>query len=276
MSGEGPESPKQKDVYRPSVQVGAPFQVWSMDILGPLHLSSKGHNYLLTVKDVFSKWFEPIPLSNTTSDKVLHALQMLSARFGHPFQVHMDNATYFRSQMMQEAFRRAGTLTYNPQSKSVERVHRELNIMLWVLCHQHAADWEEVLPAALLALRSTVHESTGVTPFAWVYRKEPATPLDMLCHFPGSPLVAHSYIRQLEDHQFKAHRLIQVQLACSLQRRPVCTGMNAIPSSQGKESGCSPPNPRPIANWPSHTPALGRSPGSTLYPQDNPPRGELV
>ena len=27
--------PKQKDVYRPSVQAGAPFQVWSMDILGP-------------------------------------------------------------------------------------------------------------------------------------------------------------------------------------------------------------------------------------------------
>ena len=72
---------------------------------------------------------------------------------------------------MQKAFWRAGirltfTPTYNSQSNSVERVHRDINAMLRVLCHQHSADWEEVLPAALLALRSAVHESTGVTPFA--------------------------------------------------------------------------------------------------------------
>ena len=75
---------------------------------------------------------------------------------------------------MQEAFQRAGvrltyTPTYNPQSNSVERTHRDLNTMLRVLCHQHAADWEEVLPAALLALCSAVHESNGVTPFACLY-----------------------------------------------------------------------------------------------------------
>ena len=185
-------APRQKNVHRPSVQAGTPFQVWSMDVLGPLRASSEGHRYLLTLKDVFSKWFEAIPLRNTMSEQVLRALQMLYVRFGHPLQVHTDNATYFRSQMMQEAFQRAGirltfTPTYNPQSNSVERVHHDLNTMLRVLCHQHAADWEEVLPAALLALHSAVHESTGVTPFACLYGKEPATPLDMLCRFPGTP-----------------------------------------------------------------------------------------
>ena len=71
------------------------------------------------------KWFEAIPLRNITSEQVLRALQMLYARFGHPLQVHTDNAMYFRSQMMQEAFRMAGIRltfapTYNPQSYSVE------------------------------------------------------------------------------------------------------------------------------------------------------------
>ena len=206
------KAPKQKDVHRPSIQSGAPFQVWSMDILGLLRVSLEGNKYLLTLKDVFSKWFEAIPLSGTTSEKVLRALQMLYPRFGHPLQVHTDNATYFRSQLMQEAFRRAGiwltfTPTFNPQSNSVERVHRDLNTMLRVLCHQHAVDWEEVLPAALLALRSAVHESTVVTPFACV--REPTTLLDLLSHFPSAPLAAHSYVRRLEDHQFKAHRMVQ-------------------------------------------------------------------
>ena len=98
------KAPKQKDVHQPSVLAGAPFQVWSMDFQGQLLASSEGHWYLLMLKDVFSKWFEAIPLRNTTSKQVLRALQMLYARFGHPLQVHTDNATYFRSQMMQEAF----------------------------------------------------------------------------------------------------------------------------------------------------------------------------
>ena len=143
-------------------------------MLGPLRASSEGHRYLLTLKDVFSKWSEAIPLSNTTSEKVLQALQTIYARFGYPLQVHTDNATYFQSQAMQEAFQWAGvrltfTPTYNPQSNSVERAHHDLNTMLRVLCQQHAADWEEVLLAALLALRSAVHESTGVTPFVCLY-----------------------------------------------------------------------------------------------------------
>ena len=125
----------QKDVHHPSVQAGAPFQVWSMDILGPLRASSECNRYLLMLKDVFSKWFEAVPLDRTTSEKVLRALQMLFSRFGHPLQVHTDNTTYFRSHLMQEAFRRAGirltfTPTYNPQSNSVEWVHRDLNVMI--------------------------------------------------------------------------------------------------------------------------------------------------
>ena len=96
--------------------------------------------------------------------------------------------------------------------------------MLRVLCHQHAADWEEVLPAALLALHSAVHESTGVTPFACLYGREPATPLDLVSKVPGTPLAAHTYVRRLEDHQFRAHRAVQVQLACALQRTSRCYG----------------------------------------------------
>ena len=215
--------PKQQDVHRPSVQAGAPFQVWSMDVMGPLRASSEGHRYLLTLKDVFSKWFEAIPLSNTTSEKVLRALPTLYARFGYPLQVHTDNITYFRSQAMWEAFQQAGVRltfapTYNPQSNSVERTHRDLNTMVRVLCHQHAADWEEVLPAALLALRSAVHESTGVTPFACLYERETATPLELVSKVPGAPLAAHTYVRRLEDHQFRAHRAVQIQLGRALQR----------------------------------------------------------
>ena len=215
--------PVQKDVYRPSVQAGTPFQVWSMDVMGPLRASTEGNRYLLTLKDVFSKWFEAIPLKTTTSANVIKALQSTFARFGYPLQVHTDNATYFQANATKEALARAGirltfTPTYNPQSNSVERVHRDLGAMLRALCQQHSADWEEVLPAALLALRSAVHESTGATPFACVYGREPATPLDVLCRFPDTPDAANDHVRRLEAHQLKAHRVVQEHLGRAIHR----------------------------------------------------------
>ena len=51
-----------------------------------------------------------------------------------------------------------------------------------------------------------------------MYGKEPATPLDLLSHPPGAPLAAHSYVRRLEEHQFRAHREVQTQLARAIQR----------------------------------------------------------
>ncbi len=244
---------KQKDVHQPSIQARAPFQVWSTDILGPLRVSSEGNKYLLTLKDVFSKWFEAIPFSNTTSEKVLHALQFLYARFGHPLQVHTDNATYFRPQLIQEAFRRAGirltfTPTYNPQSNSVDRVHHDLNTMLRVLCHQHAADGEEVLPAALLALRSAVDKSTGITPFGCVHGKEPATLLDLLSPSrpPFLPQITTSAIwRNISSRHIGWYRS---SLPEPLSIVPGDTETKGTPFKPAKRYGCLPPNPLRIRN----------------------------
>ena len=44
------------------------------------------------------------------------------------------------------------------------------------------------------------------------------TPLDLLSRAPDAPLSAHTYVRQLEDHQFRAHRAVQVQLARTIKR----------------------------------------------------------
>ena len=72
-------------------------------------------------------------------------------------------------------------------------------------------------PRPLLTLRSAIHESIGVTLFACLYGWEPATPLDILCRFPSVPATAGQYVGRLEDHQLRAHRLVQEQLAQSLQ-----------------------------------------------------------
>ena len=188
------KTPVQKDFHRLSVQAGAPFQVWSMDVPRQFrrppvladverclqqvvrshtpqqHDQRKG--IAGSSNDLCAVW-----LSLAGSHGQCHVLTVTGDARGFPAG---RCPTYFHA--------------YNPQSNSMERAHRDLNTMLRVLCHQHAADWEEVLPAALLALRSAVHESTGVTSFACLNGREPATLLDLVSKTPGAPLAAHTYV----------------------------------------------------------------------------------
>ena len=66
------------ELLHPTI-TSCPFEAWWIDIVGPINPSStKGHRFILTITDYFSKWAETIPLievktsmwsilSNTTS-----------------------------------------------------------------------------------------------------------------------------------------------------------------------------------------------------------------
>ena len=43
---------------------------WSMDIVGPLHVSTRGVRFLLVLTDYFSKWVETAAYSNITHVQV--------------------------------------------------------------------------------------------------------------------------------------------------------------------------------------------------------------
>jgi len=71
--------------------VGEPFERVSIDITGPHPRSLKGHVFLLTVMDHFTKWAEAIPLRNHTATTVARAHMVnVFSRFGVPLQLLSD------------------------------------------------------------------------------------------------------------------------------------------------------------------------------------------
>ncbi|GFX80120.1 retrovirus-related Pol polyprotein from transposon 412 [Trichonephila clavipes] len=66
---------------------------------------------------------------------------------------------------------------YHPQSNPVERMHRTLKKILRVLCLEAIPDWEKILPQALFALRTVIHDSTGFSPAELVHGKNLRTPV---------------------------------------------------------------------------------------------------
>ncbi len=58
--------------------------------------------------------------------------------------------------------------------------------MLETVVSKQQNDWEDHLPAALCAYRSTPHASAGVSPHKMVYRVEMPLPLDLMLGDKGA------------------------------------------------------------------------------------------
>ena len=67
---------------------------------------------------------------------------------------------------------------YHPESDGmVERFNRTLLMMLAMFAGKK--DWDDLLPAVMMAYRSSVHESTGFSPYRLMFGEECTLPMDI-------------------------------------------------------------------------------------------------
>jgi hypothetical protein len=67
---------------------------WSLDFFGPLNLIPRHNQYVLVIRERFSKWLELVPLPNRSSEKATYAfLDRVFNRFGLPIEVLTDQGT---------------------------------------------------------------------------------------------------------------------------------------------------------------------------------------
>jgi hypothetical protein len=53
-----------------------PFDAWRIDVIGAIEPpSARGHHFILTAMDYFSKWAEAIPLREVESDNIINFLK---------------------------------------------------------------------------------------------------------------------------------------------------------------------------------------------------------
>lgn len=223
----GQPSP-QRHTYA-HVPTGFPFQRISIDFVGPLPKTKKGHTMLLTVKDPFTKWVEAFPLRRATAEAVADKLtEHIFARFGYPDNIHSDRGTQFTSELIVKLGRKLGIATtttpaYHPQSNPVERAHRDLKTGLRAaLGVIGGTEWDECLPQILFAFRIAPARGTGVSPFVAMFGRDPNIPLGVMA--PDADQAAEagpSYVDALWKRMERVHRWVRTNLArevCRQQR----------------------------------------------------------
>ena len=107
-------------------------------------------------------------------------------RFSPPEQLHSDQGRQFESELLKEIctllhIRKTRTTPYHPQCNGmVERINRTLLDMLSTTAGNHQADWQQHIRKLCLAYNSSIHSSTGVSPFFLMFGRQVKLPIDLM------------------------------------------------------------------------------------------------
>ena len=168
------------------VEVGHRWDRVAMDLLDMSVTTTRENRYVLVMVDCFSRWTEACPLPDKTTQSVADAFfSQIVCRFGMPIVIHSDQGREFENRIMQELCILCGshktrTTPYYPESDGlVERFNRTLLMMLAMFASKNREDWDDLLPAVMMAYRSSVHESTGFSPYRLMFGEECTLPMDI-------------------------------------------------------------------------------------------------
>lgn len=155
--------------YAHSTQTNEPWEVITIDFIGPLPRSKKGHTMLLVFHDKHTKWSEFSPLRAATSVSLINSFrERIISRFGCPKIVITDNgsqfiSTKFKQFLASNGIRQQFTPPYTPQCNPTERVNRVIKTIMAQYAVKHK-NWDEYLPELQMAYNTSIHEATQFSP----------------------------------------------------------------------------------------------------------------
>ena len=204
---------------------GYPCQTLFVDLVGPLPQTNKGHNYIMSVQDGYSRYISLYPLVTKEARGVVDTLvNEWIKQFGCPGRIHSDNGTEFVNQLMAGMNSRLDILhtrgpPYNPQSNQVERFHSTLAAMLRVLLPRADTEWDQHLPAITMAYNTKTCQATGVTPSLAFLGREAKLPVDLIIRTPDAEFETQDHgVRSMLSRYNNVFRYYAKQQEGSIRR----------------------------------------------------------
>lgn len=147
------------------------FQRLYLDLLGPYPRSSSGNIGIVIVLDHLSKFHFLEPIKKFTANIIVEFLEKrIFHIFGVPESITTDNGVQFKSNVFKNFLNSYNvfhnlTAIYSPQANASERVNRSVIAAIRAYVRPSQRDWDENLSSISCALRSSVHTSTGYSPY---------------------------------------------------------------------------------------------------------------
>lgn len=109
-----------------------PFEIISVDILGPYVITKNKNRYIIAAEDVFSKWIEAKAYNSVNGPTLLTFLEEeVKTRYGTPKQIISDNGGVFRSKAYEKFCQRnsiqiKNSAIYHQRANPIERRVQEI------------------------------------------------------------------------------------------------------------------------------------------------------
>ena len=199
--------------------IGTPNTRVSVDLTGPLPETQKGNKYILVMADHFDKWCECVALPSQEAGTVARAVaEKWICRWGAPFHLHSDQGRQFESQLFHDVMKWFGVkktraTSFHAQSNGmVERLNKTIKQMLTIYTKDCPDRWDESLQFMCMAYNSSVHSTTGFSPFRLRCGEEMRLPIHVMTGDPNEEVSQESvvkdyrtYLDELKDNLKKAH-----------------------------------------------------------------------
>jgi hypothetical protein len=152
-------------------RVSGPNKLVSIDVCGPLSVTSKNNKYIVSICDHFTKGIFSYPAKSQFASELAKVLFLHMCTHGCPEVLISDNYSSFTGELYSELCRLFNvehvfcTVYSKHSSGAVERSHRKTWDCLAILQSKTESEWDELLPIINCIHRAVPNISTNHAPF---------------------------------------------------------------------------------------------------------------
>lgn len=146
-----------------------PWEMISVDVIGPLPQSSKGSLFELVVTDHLTKFALTFHLRKSSAEVIVKRIEEhVFLLFSVPKLILCDNGLQFKSSTFLKLATQYNTKIkynayYHPRANPTERTHRTIKTMNSMYLENNHKKWEDNLQKVTCALRTAKHDTTRLT-----------------------------------------------------------------------------------------------------------------
>ena len=159
----------------------------AIDLCGEYPISEAGNKHIMNVICLFSKYVISVPVPDARSVTLAEALlKNVYLIFGGCVEILTDNAKYFSSDFFKELCsllyinKTFAVPYYSKGNGAVERTFRTFNNILSKYVDDNKPHFDQFLQFACFCYNTSIHESTGETPFFLVFGRDPIFAVDQI------------------------------------------------------------------------------------------------
>ncbi len=194
-----------------------PFELLSIDIVGPLPLTDGGNRYIVSMIDKFSRFCLLVPVSDIKTTTVLKAYERWITLFGPPSAILSDNGSQFISEMFQVYNKEKGikqrfSTPYYPETNGqIERLHRWIKERLTLISIDLGTNfvdgddnWDDYIKIIQHSYNSTLNSLNTMTKYSpnkIIFGNNLKIPLDRLNKLTVSPTTPIEYINKMNNNR---------------------------------------------------------------------------